>query len=492
MPGTGGVYQLNDHLYEGRFTPRLPDGKRKGFNVYAQTEDEATMGALNATTDAENINCAGIGGTDTSDAGAITINGGKVTARGYAGAGIGSGVYHSVGTITINGGIIDAEDGKNNGAGIGGGSYNGKAGEINLNGGIISAKGIGSGYDGGDCAITVNISNGVKRIVATQTRDGGACIGKGHGASGTVTVVFKNNGSEVSGTDKDAVFYDSGEGSRRTIRVKAQSHTVTIASDIQGNVTADTEYALTGETITLTLGTTVDASTLKVNDGTSDLTLTDIGNRKYTFVMPDANVTVTATATVVETYSVTLPTGMEIVSATNAADGNGKYISGTTVTFKVNFLYTLTSDVSDGTNTLTSDDSGNYNVTVGTTDITVTATFERSSTIDLPQAPGDFTAIDGDILTATTSHTVTIADGAKITLSDVTITGGIVCAGTAEITLVGTNSVTSPQYKAGIQIGDSGTTLTIKGNGSLSATGGEQAAGIGLGRTCDANATGGT
>jgi hypothetical protein len=36
-PGTGGVYQLNDHLFEGRFTPRLPNGKRKGFNVYAQT-----------------------------------------------------------------------------------------------------------------------------------------------------------------------------------------------------------------------------------------------------------------------------------------------------------------------------------------------------------------------------------------------------------------------------------------------------------------------
>ena len=466
-------------------------GSDATFNVYAQTEDEATMGALNATTDFTNFNCAGIGGTNTSDAGAITINGGKITARGYAGAGIGSG-HLSVGTITINGGIIDAEDGNfSYGAGIGGGSYNGKAGEINLNGGIISAKGIGSGYGGGDCAITVNISNGVKRIVATQTSDGGACIGKGHGASGTVTVVFKNNGSEVSGTDKDAVFYDSGEGSRRNIRVKAQSHTVTIASDIQGNVTADTEYALTGETITLTLGATVDASTLKVNDGTSDLTLTDIGNRKYTFVMPDANVTVTAT--VVETYSVTLPTGMEIVSATNAADGNGKYISGTTVTFKVNFLYTLTSDVSDGTNTLTADGSGNYNVTVGTADITVTATFERSSTIDLSQAPGDFTAIDGDVLTGSTSHTVTIANGASITLNDATISGGIACEGTAEITLVGTNSVSNTWYSsAGIQIGDSGTTLTIKGDGSLNAAGGSASAGIGLGRTWDANATGGS
>mgnify|MGYP002860245253 CR=1 FL=1 len=39
-PGTGGVYMINDHLYEGRFTPRMPDGKRKNFNIYAQTREE--------------------------------------------------------------------------------------------------------------------------------------------------------------------------------------------------------------------------------------------------------------------------------------------------------------------------------------------------------------------------------------------------------------------------------------------------------------------
>ena len=39
-PGTGGVYMINDHLYEGRFTPRMPDGKRKSFNIYAQTREE--------------------------------------------------------------------------------------------------------------------------------------------------------------------------------------------------------------------------------------------------------------------------------------------------------------------------------------------------------------------------------------------------------------------------------------------------------------------
>ena len=105
----------------------------------------------------------------------------------------------------------------------------------------------------------------------------------------------------------------------------------------------------------------------------------------------------------------------------------------------------------------------------------------------------NYTAQDGDVLTGSTSGTVTIANNAKITLSGVTITGSIVCNGTAEITLVGTNSVSNTWYSsAGIQIGGSGTTLTIKGNGSLNATGGSAAAGIGLGRTWDANAMGGS
>ena len=38
--GTGYVYQINDTLWEGSFFPRLPDGKRKKFNVYAKTREE--------------------------------------------------------------------------------------------------------------------------------------------------------------------------------------------------------------------------------------------------------------------------------------------------------------------------------------------------------------------------------------------------------------------------------------------------------------------
>ena len=459
-------------------------GSDATLNIYAQTDDEATMGALVADATNDNANYyAGIGGVENTAAGMITINGGKINATGKMGAGIGSGGQSgaTVGTITINGGIVTAQDGDGYGAGIGGGFYGSKASTINLNGGIINAAGIGSGYYGGDCSITVNISDGIRKIVATPVQ-GGACIGKGESASGSVTVNFISGGNIVTGDAKDAVFYDTGEGAQRQIRTKALNHTVSMSDDLKAHITVSTELAIAGETVTLTLGTAVDASTLKVNDGTSDLTLTDAGNRNYTFTMPAGNVTVTAT--LLQTYAVSLPANMEVVSATNAADADGKYITGTTVTFKASFPYAA-SNVSDGTSTLEPDANGIYTVTVADADITVTATVERSATIDLSDANGDFNAIEGDVLTGTTSHTVTIADGASITLNDATITGGIVCAGTAEITLVGTNSVTGASYKAGIQVGGSGTTLTIKGNGSLTANGGDQSAGIGLSRAWD-------
>ena len=38
--GTGCIYQVNDRLWEGSFSPRMPDGKRKKFNIYAETRAE--------------------------------------------------------------------------------------------------------------------------------------------------------------------------------------------------------------------------------------------------------------------------------------------------------------------------------------------------------------------------------------------------------------------------------------------------------------------
>ncbi len=106
-----------------------------------------------------------------------------------------------------------------------------------------------------------------------------------------------------------------------------------------------------------------------------------------------------------------------------------------------------------------------------------------SNVITLMSETGEVTLQDGDMLMGTggKNTNVMIADGATVTLCDVNIGYGIICAGSAEITLIGTNSVTGSSLRAGIQAGGDGTMLTIKGDGSLSATGGTHCAGIGSG-----------
>ena len=106
-----------------------------------------------------------------------------------------------------------------------------------------------------------------------------------------------------------------------------------------------------------------------------------------------------------------------------------------------------------------------------------------------------YEAQDGDILTGAIDNTIkiSIAAGASITLYNVSINAGwtlsgntswagITCVGNATITLVGTNIVNSCENGyPGIQAGGVNTTLTINGTGSLTATGGNNAAGIGSG-----------
>ena len=213
-------------------------------------------------------------------------------------------------------------------------------------------------------------------------------------------------------------------------------------------------------------------------------TLTPAGDN-YKLTMPDDDVTVTAKVAML--YSLTLPDEMEVVSADHEAIG-GKYPVGTTIQFKLNSDYVLDGDVKNGDKVLTAD-NGIYTVTVGNADITITATVKKAVEPNVILTGGDYTAQNGDVLTGSTDGTVRIADGASITLSDVTINGGIVCEGTATIILVGTNSVTGLRYKAGIQVGGSGTTLTIKGNGALTANGGYGGAGIGTGYVDNGTAT---
>ena len=39
-PGTGCINELNDHLFEGRYTPTWPDGTKHSKCVYAHTREE--------------------------------------------------------------------------------------------------------------------------------------------------------------------------------------------------------------------------------------------------------------------------------------------------------------------------------------------------------------------------------------------------------------------------------------------------------------------
>ncbi|GJG28441.1 hypothetical protein PRRU23_21410 [Segatella bryantii] len=148
-------------------------------------------------------------------------------------------------------------------------------------------------------------------------------------------------------------------------------------------------------------------------------------------------------------------------------------LAGETIPLYVSDLIDAsTLKVNNGAVELTAMTDIQYTFTMPAADVTVTAEFAQSNA-------------DGDVLTGSIRHTVTIPDGASITLNDAAISGSIVCEGSATITLVGTNSVSGATNTAGIQIGGSGTTLTIRGDDSLTVNGGAQSAGIGLSRAWD-------
>ena len=119
-------------------------------------------------------------------------------------------------------------------------------------------------------------------------------------------------------------------------------------------------------------------------------------------------------------------------------------------------------------------------------------TASAASTVDLSTLTDDYEAQDGVTLTGTLggNYKISIADGATVTLNDASInangayTGewaGITPLGDATIVLEGTNTVKSfyvdyPGIYAAVN-----KTLTIKGTGSLTASGSDKGYGAGIG-----------
>ena len=127
-------------------------------------------------------------------------------------------------------------------------------------------------------------------------------------------------------------------------------------------------------------------------------------------------------------------------------------------------------------------------------DRTFTAHWSFCPIVTLTPDTGDVVLYDGHTVTGTggISTHVTVLAGATVALSNATITGtspysihnwaGITCLGDAVIILEDDNIVNSRHmYYPGIQPGPPGTTLTIRGNGSLEACGEWDGPGIGSG-----------
>ena len=140
-----------------------------------------------------------------------------------------------------------------------------------------------------------------------------------------------------------------------------------------------------------------------------------------------------------------------------------------------------------------SEQSENLNNDTGSYDPNEEGRGTSGKTVNLSTIRQDYTAQNGETLTGTLAENVkiSIADGAAITLRDATINGinwaicpwaGLTCVGDAALILEGTNSVKGfHHHYPGIHIPE-GKTLTIKGSGSLSASSHGYAAGIGSGR----------
>lgn len=113
-------------------------------------------------------------------------------------------------------------------------------------------------------------------------------------------------------------------------------------------------------------------------------------------------------------------------------------------------------------------------------------TVKMKRIVDLSKLSADYSTRPYDMLTGTlaSGKHITIPANGSVTLKNATISdasqSGITCEGSATITLEGANSVKgTARLCCGIQAGPANTTLTIQGSGSLTAQGGEFSAGIG-------------
>ena len=169
------------------------------------------------------------------------------------------------------------------------------------------------------------------------------------------------------------------------------------------------------------------------------------------------------------------PTETMEYSTTLASASSPMTATGGTLSFA--FIPTIANYFHGIRLTNTADANDTYTVSIGQKQFASKVYNLSRRFVNLSSLSENYTAQNGDILTGDFDGNVTIADGATVTLSDVTIVDyAVYCTGSATINLVGNNSVSNSDaiyINAG--------TLTIQGSGSLTAQGGDNRPGIGGG-----------
>ena len=292
------------------------------LNICGNSTEENVMGTLTiAYTQSMN---PGIGGSDSC--GSINICGGSISViGGYNCAGIGGGSGGAGGTINISGGIVTATGG-DGGAGIGGGS-GGAGGTINISGGHVVAagkvntinKGAGAGIGGGSNGGggTIKITGGK---IEADGGDGAMGIGGGSGktTSGSLTVGFSSDDDSLKANSYTALTVEGnnvltdGEGASYTGTLNAEKLAAIKDKTLVKGYTFSVNVSGEGCTVTPSAGAapknrrvTLDVSpangyelqtlTYQVEGSSESVNIVKDNDGKYSFEMPQGNVTVTAT-----------------------------------------------------------------------------------------------------------------------------------------------------------------------------------------------------
>lgn len=381
--------------------------------------------------------------------GSLSVTGGN------GGAGIGGGVMGDGGDVTINGGTVVAT-GKSGGAGIGGGFTASSGGDVTITGGRVVATendfeddyvAVGNAIITGGSVKADNIGSTVYYDTDRTTKAylTEVTVGETPVVSKDVTYTINGGSNIKTATDENGILYLwLPESSSTAVDIMTSSNAEYEAA---GEIAASNDNTLTAVIMPIKItelplaseinsGSTISASTL--TGGTAEKENGEALTGKFTWTNPDTVVTSSGD------YSVTFTPDC------------GEYGSIT------GMVYVLVKNSTDKTEMLIND---------------------RSVNISLP---GDY------IINGTgepTSNTISIANGitgVNITLDNVNIDvssktlSAFALEGNNDVnlTLIGSNTLKSGSKYAGLRV-PQGSLLTIAGDGSLSAVGGTDAAGIG-------------